>query len=235
MRNSTPPSPDEFGLTASDLAELKKIEAVANNNEAGVAWIENLCPKKDGYLVELICGLVFWMVLWPFFLIGLLFTPVIQGIARLRLHAHPKYKNFRAYEHAVFQHEKSKRDFWLRLTGTSFERELADLYRRLGYSATVTRGGGDKGVDIVLTGSGKMIIVQCKQHSKPVGPAVARELYGTLIASGADSAILACTSGFTTGVLEFVRDKPIELLDVEAIVRMQETVIVEQRHSQRRG
>jgi hypothetical protein len=47
------------------------------------------------------------------------------------------------------------------------------------------------------------------------------------VESGADSAILACTSGFTTGVWEFVRNKPIELVDVEAIVQMQERVNVE--------
>ena len=78
-------------------------------------------------------------------------------------------------------------------------------------------------------------IVQCKEHSKPVGPAVARELYGSLVASGADSAILACTSGFTIGVFDFVRDKSIELVDVEAIVRLQEKLNLEQRHSPGRG
>lgn len=235
MRHTTQPTPSEFGLSADDLSELKRIELTADKNEGGVSWMENFFPKKEGWLVELIGGLLFWTVLWPFFLIGLLFTPVVQGIARMRLRAHPKYKSFKAFEHAVFQHERSKRDFWLRLTGTSFEHQLAVLYRHLGYSATVTPGSGDKGVDIVLTGNGKRIIVQCKQHSTPVGPAVARELYGSMIASGADSAILACTSGFTTGVFDFVREKPIELVDVEAIVRMQEKVNVEQGHSQRRG
>lgn len=229
------PSPTEFGLATAELADLKRIESIANDNEAGTSWMENLFPKKTGWLAELILILLFWTVLWPFFLIGLLSTPLVQCIARMRLQRHPKYKNLRAYQDAVFQHERAKRDFWLKLSGSDFERQLADLYRRVGYSAAVTAGSGDQGVDIVLTRNGKRTIVQCKEHSKPVGPAVARELYGSLVASDADSAILACTSGFTIGVFDFVRNKPIELVDVETIVRMQETLNLEQRHSPGHG
>jgi len=235
MKDTDPPSPTEFGLAAAELAELKRIESIANNNEAGISWMENLFPKKAGCLTELIGILLFWTVLWPLFLIGLLSTPLVQGIARMRLHRHPKYRDFRAYQDTLFQHERAKRDFWLGLSGSAFERQLADLYRRVGYSAAVTAGSGDQGIDIILTRNGKRIIVQCKEHSKPVGPAVARELYGSLVASGADSAILACTSGFTIGVFDFVRDKSIELVDVEAIVRMQEKLNLVQKHSPGRG
>ena len=62
---------------------------------------------------------------------------------------------------------------------------------------------------------GMRIIVQCKAHKKPVGPHVARDLYGTLISSHARRAVLASTSGFTPGVIEFIRGKPIELLSVD--------------------
>ena len=64
---------------------------------------------------------------------------------------------------------------------------------------------------------GETIVVQCKSHNKPVGPATARELYGAMMDFGADRAILACTAGFTKGARDFVdggkgKPKPIDLV-----------------------
>lgn len=85
-------------------------------------------------------------------------------------------------------------------------------------------GFDDKGIDIKLTKDGKNMIVQCKAHKNPIGPSVVRELYGTLVSSKADEAILASISGFTAGVIEFVRDKPIKLISLNDILEMQKTV-----------
>jgi HJR/Mrr/RecB family endonuclease len=71
---------------------------------------------------------------------------------------------------------------------------------------------------------GKTAIVQCKSYHHPVGPAVARELYGALISSGADEAILACTAGFTRGVKDFVRGKPITLVSASELARIGESI-----------
>ena len=69
--------------------------------------------------------------------------------------------------------------------------------------------------------AGEKIIVQCKRHKNPIGPAVVRELYGSLSASKAQAAILICTGGFTKGVYRFARDKPITLLDIDGIVELE--------------
>ena len=219
--------PSKFGLSADQLAELERLERTANDNEAGCSWIEKCIPEKTGFRAELMAGILFWTILWLPFLIGLLVTPIIQCIARVRLRRHRKFHNFRMLQQALIQHERAKRDFWLGLSGVSFEQHLADLYRRHGYDAILTRCTGDAGIDIFLARSGRRIIVQCKRHGRPVGPAVARELYGSLIASGADSAILASTSGFTAGVYDFFRGQSIELIDVESIVEMQEQINLE--------
>jgi restriction system protein len=114
-------------------------------------------------------------------------------------------------------------DYWLTLDGLAFERELGNLYRRLGYDVKTTPVTGDDGVDLVLKKDGLTTIVQCKSHQQPVGPAIAREIYGALISSKADNAILACTSGFTTGVFAFVRDKPISLVSAKEILVLVES------------
>lgn len=46
--------------------------------------------------------------------------------------------------------EQMTRDYWVRLSGWQFEREVAELFRSHGFHATVTRGSGDGGVDIRL-------------------------------------------------------------------------------------
>lgn len=116
---------------------------------------------------------------------------------------------------------RQKEDFWQSLTGEAFEIELAVLYRKLGYQTILTNTTNDRGIDIILKRDGQTKIVQCKRHNKPVGPAVARELYGAMISCEADGAILACTSGFTVGVHAFVYNKPIELVGMDEILEMQ--------------
>ena len=111
-------------------------------------------------------------------------------------------------------------DFWMSLSGTGFERELGTLYEQFGYQVESTPTSGDEGVDLVLIKDGKKTVVQCKAHKAPVGPAIARELYGSLMHFEADSAILACTGGFTSGVRDFVREKPIELISASELVMM---------------
>ncbi len=115
-------------------------------------------------------------------------------------------------------------EHWLSLSGPEFERELGTLYRRIGYQVQLTPSSGDEGIDLVLMKGGKRTLVQCKSHRRPVGPAVARELYGALIHFGADSAILACTGGFTRGVNEFVRDKPIALVSASELAALGDIV-----------
>ena len=116
------------------------------------------------------------------------------------------------------------REYWMSLSGTEFERELGTLYRNLGYRVEITPSSGDQGIDLILRRNGKKTIVQCKRYKDPAGPAVARELYGSLIASGAHNAVLACTAGFTQGVKEFVQGKPIALVTASDLVKMGERI-----------
>ena len=111
-------------------------------------------------------------------------------------------------------------DYWMSLSGADFERELANVLRALGYRVKLTPSSGDDGVDLILKRPDKTIVVQCKAHKNPVGPAIARELLGSMIHFKADQAILACTGGFTRGVEEFVRDKPIDLVSVSGLARL---------------
>ena len=134
----------------------------------------------------------------------------------------------REAEKARLETERTKRrklrEYWMSLDGLEFEQELGEVFKRLGYTVQSTPRTGDQGIDIILRKDGKTTIVQCKSHQSPVGPAVARELYGSMRATKADGAILACTGGFTRGVKQFAQGKPINLISAAELAKMGERV-----------
>lgn len=117
--------------------------------------------------------------------------------------------------------ELTEQRFWKEMDGWEFEVDVKTLIERLGNKAELVGGTNDKGVDILVDDD---TVVQCKAHQKPVSPAVARELYGAMTDFGARRAILVSLNGFTNGVMEFVRNKPIELWDVNDLIRMQKRI-----------
>jgi hypothetical protein len=240
QRRPSPPTPEDFQITVSDIshfeAQKKRLEDLA----------PKLCFSIAATVLAL-CGLIETDWKWMFsdgfaapstyvalvmMLVGLLFFSMVASLpvaffvfplTSFAINRIPKADAVRRYTDAVVAFriwlDRSRRDWWLRLSGLKFEIELARLLRALGWEATPTRASGDGGIDIVGQRDGVKFIVQCKNHKSPVGPAVVRELYGALLASDASHAILASTSGFTKGVHEFVNGKPIELISLDWIIR----------------
>ena len=131
-------------------------------------------------------------------------------------------ENRHAYLTALANYQETinrrRRDHWIGMDGLKFEREMKVLFERLGYRAELTPASGDSGVDLFLFRGEEKIVVQCKSHGNPVGPAVVRDLFGTMVANQAHEAFLVATGGFTGGVVEFSKDKPIRLMDLDWIV-----------------
>ncbi len=128
-------------------------------------------------------------------------------------------KDCKAYEYWL---GVKKFNAWDSLDGHSFERAVARLYEGFGYSTTVSREGGDGGIDIILKKDNDVIAVQCKAHNKAVGPAVARDLYGTMVSKGYKHGMIVSKNGFTKGVHEFIAGKNIELVDLQQLMEMQD-------------
>ena len=127
----------------------------------------------------------------------------------------------RAHQEAERAGRRKLIDHWMSLDGLELEGEMEVLCRRLGYRVESTPVSGDGGIDLILKDkSGKKVVVQCKSHKSPVGPAAARELYGSMMDFGADKAVLVCPVGFTQGVKDFVRGKPIDLAAAEDLIRL---------------
>jgi restriction system protein len=91
--------------------------------------------------------------------------------------------------------------------------QLARLLRRLGYRVHHRPATHDLGIDLDLTRPGLRAIVQCKHWRHPVGLAVVRDLYGTVLHTGADLGILATTTTISHSARSFAQGKPLLLLD----------------------
>lgn len=102
-----------------------------------------------------------------------------------------------------------------KISWQEFEELTGQLYRARGYRAEVKGGsGGDGGIDVLLKKGGKTWIVQCKHwQTKKVGINIIREMYGVMMDQKAHGAKIVTSGQFTKQCFEFVKGKPIELID----------------------
>lgn len=130
------------------------------------------------------------------------------------------------YHEAIQEYERyleqTSRDYWINMSGLQFEKEVASLFRNQGYTATVTSATGDGGVDIILTDGKERIAVQCKHHSKPVGPNDVRALQGVVAAKNFARGIFVSLNGYTATVYGEVRNSnvKVELLELKDLLKM---------------
>lgn len=91
----------------------------------------------------------------------------------------------------------------------------------MGFSVQLTQASRDGGVDLNVVDHtpirGGRYIVQAKRYQGGVGEPIIRDLYGTLLHSGAVKAILITTGYFTEDAVSFAQGKPIELVDGKAL------------------
>jgi restriction system protein len=96
-----------------------------------------------------------------------------------------------------------------------FEKEF--LSRSPNAEVKVTRASRDWGVDAIIFDPdplhGGKIVIQAKRYTNLVDVAAVRDLYGTVVNEGAVRGILVTTSSFGPESREFVRSKPLVLID----------------------
>jgi hypothetical protein len=137
----------------------------------------------------------------------------------LYLNLSPRVRSCVKYCAAIRAYSKNQLDYWHNLSWREFEKEVAILLSNLGVEANVTKGTGDKGVDINATFRRKKIVVQCKKLRVAVGPAIVRELLGTHISEDADIGIIISLSGFSTGAYEAASGR-ILLLEIGDLLQL---------------
>ncbi len=239
MATPEPPKPEDFKITTVDVSRFEERERRFDAAQGKLSLYGAFAASAAVLALEtnwkwtLSAGFLSASTYWAFaglcleWLFGSLFAltivgPVVLLTGKLYVRLSPNFEAVRRYKKAVSEFNewlrRSRESWWTRLDGRGFELELARLFRAIGWAAAATKASGDGGVDIVGARDGVEFIAQCKKHRKEVGPAVVRELYGTLLASNAEFAILASVSGFTKGAREFAKGKKIEFIDLRWIL-----------------
>ena len=111
-----------------------------------------------------------------------------------------------------------------------FEQLVRELFGKIfsGEDAEcrVTQASRDGGVDAIAFDPdpirGGKFVIQAKRYTKVVPVSAVRDLYGTMINEGAAKGILVTTAYFGPDAREFVKDKPITLIDGPQLVYMLE-------------
>ena len=120
------------------------------------------------------------------------------------------------------------------LSWQQFEQLVSEAYRRQGYRVT-ERGGAqaDGGIDLELRTSDKVLVVQCKHwKAHAVGVALVRELYGAMVGAEANAAVFVTSGNYTPDAIDFVRDKPIKLIDGRGLVEFLQGIVVAEHSAQ---
>lgn len=226
-----PPEPRQFGLTADRVQHFQKDEEPWWHGLILMVWFLGGAPLICQGLQAILVGFevpttlvaVSAVAAWAgggYLFFGL--TEFAKSHASEKKKAEPDYAGYVAFQRAVADRERLwslHLDRWGQMDGWTFEKELAQLFRRGGATVHRTKGSRDGGVDLVMTDlAGKKIIVQCKAHGKPIGPAPVRELYGTLVHDGAHEAWLVSKAGFSQAAQEFAKGKQLRLITIREIL-----------------
>lgn len=109
-----------------------------------------------------------------------------------------------------------------RLDPSAFEDYVAHrIFARQGYQVLNTPDTKDGGIDILITDDyGRQAVVQCKRYKGTVGSATVRELYGTMIHTGAERAYLVTTADISNDARRWAAGKPIILIDGARLVQL---------------
>jgi Restriction endonuclease len=222
-----PPSPEGFGLTAQRAQFLRNPVSVKTPGfwlgNAAVALVVGLgAYGLTGSAVDALV-IVFGLSLVVF---GVTFL-LTEIFALMWRRSQPDYREYARYTRALENYQirfsgwpRQQESWWQALDGRRFEIELAALLKRLGYDVRHTGRAGDGGVDLVLSRSGRVTLVQRKAHKNPVGPGPVRDLYGTMVHRNAQEAWLVATSGFSRSAQDFARGKGIRLVRVQELLKV---------------
>ncbi len=99
------------------------------------------------------------------------------------------------------------------LSGIEFEELLLEIFKTLGYSASLTKTTGDFGADLIIEKKGKRYAVQAKCYTKTVGAHAVQEVIGAKQHYRASDAIVVTNNYFSNEARQIAAENDIVLLD----------------------
>jgi len=165
--------------------------------------------------------ILFAKMLWPLG-VAVIFVFLVKVIFEILLpNLFEKYKNKKRFEDGKKWRNDRELLKWLQdMTPVDFEKYIAELFKKLGYSAETVGKSHDGGIDVNLEKDGRKSYVQCKKYStSTVSVGEIRDFYGALADKLSDGqGFFVTTNIFTAESYDFTKDKPIELIDGKKLV-----------------
>ncbi len=98
------------------------------------------------------------------------------------------------------------------MNGHDFETFCAELLKNNGFTEIVlTKGSGDRGVDLIASKNGYKYVVQCKRYSGNVGNKAIQEIYSGKDIYHADKALVITNSDYTAQAMSDAISLNVEL------------------------
>ncbi len=224
---SNEPNLSEYGLPDDIEERLKRTDAISvasrKEKRSIIAW----CITIGAFFLSLWLGAstrdvssgVVLFVVAGFYPLAMLWAWARDDKPE-QTATHTRYEQYKTQlRYYQYWQRKKDKNHWNKMSGHAFEQAVANLFRTIGFTAQVSRRGGDGGIDIILQKHDRRIAVQCKRYKSAVGPHVIRDLWGTMHNLGYDEGCIVTTTGFTKGVKDFAQDKKIYLIDLNDILR----------------
>ena len=116
----------------------------------------------------------------------------------------------------------------LPMDGLMFEHWCAEQLELTGWSCAVSRASGDQGVDVFATKHGRVVAIQCKRFTAPIGNKAVQEAHAGMKHYNANFAVVLGTGGFTKSAQELAATTGVQLVDA-ANISLLETLVFQQQ------
>lgn len=106
------------------------------------------------------------------------------------------------------------------LNGIEFEKLIADLFQRMGYTTELTKGSGDQGVDVLAYKGHEILAIQTKCYSGSVGNDAIQEVVAGMLFYNANKGLVVTNSHFTKSAMEIADSTGTLLWDRQKLSEM---------------
>jgi len=103
------------------------------------------------------------------------------------------------------------------MSGKRFEKFMADLFEKMGYTVIRTKLSGDQGADLIIKKFGYKTAVQVKRWKRPVGNKAVQEIVAAKEYYNCDDAMVVTNSTFTKSAIELAHKNKVKLVDREEL------------------
>lgn len=218
MENNAKPNPGDYGLTETQVVFLEepklsnfvKVVSRALISFLVIFLLAYESQKNNADVISVIFSIP--TIIFLYFLIVELAFPKVY------VRWTDNWKKFCRFKADLLNWKTKQFNFWNNLDHKQFELAVAKHYINMGYSVRVVGGANDKGIDVIATKPGEEVFIQCKKHSKNIGPAVVREFIGALSGKNNALGVIYVLNGFSREAIILARRCGIDLKSIRTLI-----------------